>query len=261
MTYILHLGLPKTATTSLQKDVFPRLPGIMLSLREQPGPAALLEQVRYRAQDATALAVSEARYLAELRRRFRNAPPGPSQHRTILVSNENVIGPHPDGPAALIHRIKAVCPDARVMITLREPVDFLRSIFRQELDNLVSAVLAGTQKPVKIKSFDSFIRRSLTHGVRGHLAFVHHTEIVDALHACFGRENVLTLRFDMLKTSQVNFLNDLFAFVGCAPKASVVMGRRNRSRPKIEELLVALKKAPIPASFADQLASAYDRRN
>jgi len=257
MKCILHLGLPKTATTSLQKNVFPHLPGVKLSVRETNGPAVALQNVRYVAADVAKLGQDESWYLTKLRQRFEMSSGDESQFHTMVVSNESVIGPHPDGHAAIIQRVKAICADARVLLVLREPMDFLKSMYRQELENYVSRICSGIQAPVPIRDFNSFVTQALAGGVKNHLAYLHHKEIVDSLYSNFGKPNVLILDYSLLMDSESKFLSEILGFVGVTCDRVIALGRENSSTGKLEKIQTAASKHGVSIDHQAEIALAY----
>lgn len=254
MTCVLHLGLPKTATTSLQASVFPRLADVALFVRG--GPAAILEKVRYSAADAAKQGRSEAAYLDKIRETL-NASLREQTAGTVLISNENVFGWHPDGPSALVRRIHHVCPQASAFIVLREPTAFLASIYRQEIDNYIGQIETGRGVYAGIKPFKDFISAALERGARGHLGFIHYNEIVAGLRAHYG-ERALILDFDRLVNGADAFVSDIVGFIGVPMTSAVTLDRRNVSAAKIGELPARLKRCDLSEDDRARFIRAYD---
>lgn len=255
MKCILHLGLPKTATTSLQTSIFPHLPDLALFVRD--GPAATLEYVRYSAAEAAKRGQSEAAYLDKIRAKLAAGLQSQTAG-TVLISNENVLAQHPDGPAALVRRIHHACPDASAFIVLREPVSFLKSIYRQEIDSYVAQMEEGRAAFGGIKPFQDFIAAALKLGARGHLGFIHYNEIVAELIKCYGPEKTLVLDFNLVAQAPDVFVRRILNFIDKPWGDSLALERHNVSTAKMENLPERLAKCGLTDEQAARLLRSYE---
>jgi len=257
MKCVFHLGLPKTGTTTLQTHFFPSLPNVLLSLRDTPGPASTLQHVRYLAKDADLLPNGEAGYLAKVALKFRGSVV--SETETTLVSNENIVGPHPDGPVAIIRRLHALCPTARIIIVLRHPFDFLRSLYQQEIQNLISTCRRkGETPPTELMNFDSYANINLNLGHAGPFGYLYYDKIVGTLQEHFGSENVLALDFDTFKLSRNDFLRRIAAFIGIKNWVSpTVLGQENVSESKFDHIFTEAVKTGMSSAQLDGLRKNY----
>ena len=113
---IIHIGLPKTATTTLQKHFFPKLcmdhnfsfnPPEFLKIKRQ--------RLTYDQADLNAL----KKVLAE---------------QNILISQEGLIDWNPRNWSKASTRVLDIFgEDATIVITIREPVEYLRSVYIQKI--------------------------------------------------------------------------------------------------------------------------------
>ncbi|MEO1081031.1 MAG: hypothetical protein AAFY29_15845 [Pseudomonadota bacterium] len=130
---VFHLGLHKTATTTLQLDLFPRLSEAHYIGRQFPAdPQRPIDQV------IDALTCTDPIYFdAESVRARLEACSDPG--KLNLVSHELLSGPlwagigqHGlDHRSAILQNIKACCPDARILLVLRRQDRWAKSVYRQ----------------------------------------------------------------------------------------------------------------------------------
>jgi hypothetical protein len=227
-TLVIHAGLPKTGTTTLQRDVFPRLPGylggnsspenseLFHSLRalhaERPGKwetaawrsrAIQWWEASARADHSVPLIVSSeslytwglsgAQYVFEPKRR----PTG--QFRPLATFIERLSD-------ALLGRA-----GLRVILTVRNQPEFLASLYAQGSNKFPEPSQADFEARV----------RALVSARDDSLDWA---GCVDALHGTIGPENVLVPVFeDGLET----IVRQVGSFVGSGPSAPVPMGRHN----------------------------------
>ena len=116
-------------------------------------------------------------------------------------------------PLAIAERIHAVLPHAKIVICIRNQIDFLLSGFRYWKRSGISA------------PFSSFMRGWPEEGV----AFAKIADFcpyVVKYIALFGKENVKIMFHEDLADSDHAFLEDLFSFLGVAPSAAAkILGK------------------------------------
>jgi len=114
---VVHIGLGKTATSSLQAHVFPRLAEMGMVRRYNPPPVM-------QALDGVVNGwLSEAQAAADF-----------ADIDDVLISNETLVEWDPayweEGSDRLL---RLFGPDATIILTLREPDSYLRSLYQQML--------------------------------------------------------------------------------------------------------------------------------
>lgn len=252
--FFLHLGLPKTGSTTLQEAVFPFLSGVHLSVREPDGHGRHLERVRYRSVEAAKLAGGEHSILHHRREKFHALPRTATK---VLISNENILGPHPDGNAVLIKRLAFIVGPARVILVLRDPFDLIQSLYRQTVDTYFDLLVNERKRAAPPGTFEEFIRRALTAGVSGQLSFLHFDEMVNAFEARFGPDNVLILHYAMLRTDPEDFADHIFSFIGTRAPRSTIRQKLNVSLDKVPSLTDSAKRVGSSAQDIDAMKQEY----
>lgn len=211
---IIHIGYHKTATTWLQRDVFPRVRGAQFVGSDYargvllPGSAFTFDPDRARA----AL--------------------GPRQGRLIL-SHEGLVGHYINGgmlgalSREMAHRLRATFPDAHVLIVIRSQPEMIASTYVQYLRMGGRSPLAHwlfperhdrryRKYPLKCPAF------LLDHFAYGHL-IEHYRQV-------FGPERVHVRLYEALRTDPQAFLDGLCRDLGLELDGEAIPSRsRNRA--------------------------------
>ena len=117
---LVHVGMGKTATTSLQKAVFPKLHDLVPDITYNDHRVVHL----CRKQSFVHLTDAERQELNET----VNAP------EQALLSMEGLIGTNPrQWEIAADENLALFGPDAHILITVRDPVSYLTSIYQQKV--------------------------------------------------------------------------------------------------------------------------------
>ncbi len=137
---LLHIGLHKTGTRFLQREVFAQLDPERYRYNPEPLASALRQAVRYPGDAACAARLREA--VAAWR--------GSGDGRTLVLSEPHISGDmyssHCDY-AENLALVRELFPEARVLFFVRKQADWLQSAYRQHL---------AKGKPVPIEVFLNF---------------------------------------------------------------------------------------------------------
>lgn len=126
MKKIFHLGFHKTGSTHLQTEIFPQLADVLLLTRPHTELFAAFNQLKYDTDDA--YDPSRVDKLIQ-----EAATQNPSA-KTLLISDETMLGaPYKNylNRDAIARRLKALSPDAEVIIFLRGQIDLIGSLYNQ----------------------------------------------------------------------------------------------------------------------------------
>jgi hypothetical protein len=204
--HCIHVGYHKTASTWLQRCVFPYLSGVRY------GEPLLNDFV-------TNLATADGRtFFADGFRSVLKQIEGLSS-APLLLSNEGISGSLWDGSetglrnAARLHR---VMPGARIVVVVRRQDEMLRSVHAQYVNE-------GGTRP---------LREFLERGVEGCRFSLHHLEydrLVGRYVELFGRDRVWVVAYEHLLARRDRFLDGLCEFMGAELTADVSRARLNHS--------------------------------
>ena len=214
----LHLGLPRTGTKTLQWQLFSRHPQIhYIGLWHRP-PGASRRRPPHRYRDRAAHEFFESQLfergtdLAELRRHWQALQAEADSDKVIAWSKETLSrGPLSTrrASAEVIWRLFRPC---RVILTLREPVDHLESVYRQTVRQKV--VRRHAQKP-SLSSIDAWLEDPEE---APFAKIFDHAETVRCYRDLFGAESVKVMLFEKLKEDPQRFFADVCEHFGVDPE-------------------------------------------
>jgi len=210
----LHIGLPKTGTTFLQRQVFAGTGDpVFLHRRHGPEAEALCRDLK-RYVKAGPLVSTVLR--SRIRRRLSAMSDAGGIPR-FLVSDENIamsaggfwqgMGPEPLRVAA---RIAGIMPrgQARVVIGIRRQDQWLASRYAES-----SRRLAGLDQA----DFDRRMREiAATPSLKGPLAWLDYGGVHDRFSAALGQENVKLVSLERIVAAPADTIRELGDFIGAA---------------------------------------------
>ncbi len=208
---ILHLGLHKTATGTLQRQFFPACDGINLLTSRVPGMRRFIAYVTR--TDPLYFDRAHAHSMV-------GAVADP--RKPNVISNESFSGPPYAGviEGGLDHRtpvlqnLRAVFPHARAILVLRRQDTWARSLYRQYLKSGGTRTmrrffgLCDAANP-PLFSMDRFL----------------YSPYVQAVHGAFPA-GVLILTFEEFAADQQRFLGSIAEFIGC-PLPRITLRKEN----------------------------------
>ncbi len=269
---LIHIGYHKTATTWLQQVLFQPEHGFrwLLSHREVFDHLVMPHGLHFDPDATAALIAARRREVENLGTQSGgtdNGPAGNGPAATGVITLEALVGnPFHGGREsdAYAHRLRAVAPDARILITIREQCRMMASVYMQYLKR------AGTLPP------RAFFAGEPVGGYFGFdAAHFEYDRLVALYQALFGAENVLVLPLEAILHDQGAAVGRIARFAGntalegwthrpaqgvSTPEAAAPLLRRLnhlRCGPAHREPLLDLGAA---AEFAHRAAGALTRR-
>lgn len=211
----LHIGLPKTATTFLQKEVFQSSPKLTYVYNVRRGP---LEKLLERQQRVSTLRFPTMRKeLEEL------LPSG-----NVLVSDENISmhvkepwrnkGPTPATFCKRAEQLQGVVGTLRVIVGIRRQDQWFASRYAES---------ARLCEDFSQADFDERAERLVKGPIKGSLKWLDYEKVYSQLSKCLGQENVLLLPMELVGTDPESAIRSLQDFTGAKGWA-----RRHRIRLK-----------------------------
>ena len=224
--FFLHVGYPKTATTTLQKKLFSRHPDICYLGKPLTGR---LQEIEYRMLNLDS--VQFARALPELRGMFLATIEQCADPRNVLLSHEGFLraaryGGHDIGRTA--ERLKQVYSDplagnfdVQVLITIRKQVDIIPSYYFDSV----------SRSP---RRFQQFLDSSLEQPQYGYFPSLFYDMVIGYYGALFGRERITVMPFEAFMTRREDFLKSLSGYLDIDYPTSLelISGRSYNTKPR-----------------------------
>lgn len=180
----VHIGYPKTASTWLQRLVFPKIKG--LSYLDQFTDNIVGETTQNRKEIIASVLNDQ------------------SLEDTLLISSENISMPsvwNDDLDISLVkaRNIHALLPDAKIIVLLRSQEDFILSLYT----HLVKRGGVWRSKDSFLKKHEAYILK--------HFCF---HELIGEYQKLFGKDNVQILLYEEFRQDPMSVYNKMIEFMG-----------------------------------------------
>lgn len=237
-TPVVHIGMPKTATKTLQWRIFAQHSELFYLGRYDGEPFKGKYREFKACRDATVFRImNEIAYqrlkqpnISECRELLDKYLAENNQSNLVPVwSWESYSTDSRRRRQSRAENLKQLFVDAKIVITIRHPVKLLESAFLQQLkrDNIGGRYWPG--RGVFYSSIDDWIDRDFLQDVSDHLDY---PETIRMYVEQFGRDNVCVLVFEDLLKDSIKFYQELCGFMGIDSKEalSLVAGNVDNSR-------------------------------
>jgi hypothetical protein len=218
---VIHVGFRKTATSWLQEVLFPVLRLNYIGKTEAFYPEWLIE---WHYADDFYFEQKKSRIRNELLSRL-------CEDRCNLLSSEaftNSASIHSQA-----HRIRTVWPDARILVTLRDPVEMVWSHYRHDIQEGDCFVDIESWLDWRRTPYVLHKRKTI------YLPDFFFDEAIHLYEELFGPKNVCVLKYEDMRSSREVYFSRLFEFLGVddeLPSAAFLARMVNESPKEVESL-------------------------
>jgi len=202
----LHIGLSKAASTTLQKNVFRKHPDVFYLGKKQEDPE--LEEVTYALKHNPNSDRLPPDWAQTIQNRIRK---GQDQNLIPLYSEEDLSTYKFIDPHIYIKRWYAIAPDARILFIIRNPAQWLTSLFFFRLMYGQDDVLLGFETWV-----EKFVRRNQ---IKSSSREVFYSDIYHLYRQAFTKDNILALPLELIKKDAAVFCDKVGAHFDVSSKA------------------------------------------
>lgn len=215
----IHIGYPKTATTTLQRHCFSKINGLnYLGIYYQPNKLGQFEP-----QVVDALIFCDQKKISAISENFSNELYKKIDERPALYSNEGIsnqfLAPRmdysgkciPTSPAKVARAIRTLFDeslfDVKIIMSVRNQPDALSSLYAQSHKGCYQSI-------VSMDTFDKYIHDILENKNSFVSAGFRYDEVAQELRRTFGDGSVFILPFEHLSKAPELAIAELCAFMG-----------------------------------------------
>ena len=252
----IHVGYPKTATTTFQKRVFPNHPDIDYL-------GKFIPSYRYRDQLLfpeleKLVTMDESRYegtegVRTLMKRYRER----CTNKALLISSESFIHVTAVDLAVVAGRIQSAFSPCKVIITIREQMDIIKSFYG--MHGRIGQYMFLCQDETETIRFPMTIETWLEQSFRSYhksfLSLLHYYETIQCYCRILGRDNVGIFLFEEFVHDRPTYIRKLSEFLGIDAPAMMRLvegqhenpGRPGGTWPYLEVLTPLLSRWGLKA--------------
>lgn len=213
---VVHVGYPKTATTTFQQHVFPQHPEIHYLGKYIPS-------FRYRHDDLAPL-LNDLAHKNRLHYKGTEALKSlidrirlDSQNGTILLSSESFIHPWASDIAMVADRLYEAFWPCKILITIREQISALLSFYWMHGRYGQYLSIGGRDENRRLStplSFSQWIKLQKTAEDKNYISTLHYDKVILYYLSRFGSANLEVLTFETLKSNPKSYVEKLSDFLG-----------------------------------------------
>lgn len=223
---VVHVGYPKTATTTFQKHVFPHHSDIDYLGKSIPDMSFRTEELRHEIQRL--VNEDEVRYDGGkgLRRLVEELHQN-CRRKVLLLSHENFIHHWGNDTGLVARRIREVFGPCRILITLRDQVDVIRSFYAMHGRYCTASFLMATQKE-KVRTplrLDDWLRLTIRAPEMNIFSILHYYDVIRYYVSLFGRDNVGVFLYEHFVKDSDDYVRRLCDFLGIDPTPALERAR------------------------------------
>ena len=237
---VIHIGYPKTGTTTFQENVFPNLNNVVYL--NQFISNAFLQRIFYSRENSFRL--NSALAYNELREIIKTC----GSDKVYLISNESFTSygmffrssPKPMvftvDPNAIANKLyitfyeSGLFDKINILISLRNQLDLIKSMYAQTYNRFFS-------KYRNTNSFSRFVDYALVNSENMIVDTLQYDLVVEKYQKLFGEHNVLVLLFEELTSDQKSYCQKISRVMLCAPGVieGLISQRANRNNKRLSD--------------------------
>ncbi len=259
---VVHVGYPKTATTTLQRSLFEQTPNLHYLGKFVPSHRYVDERL-WPLLDVLLLGY-ESEWVAHrlLLRRVLIDWMLREPSKTCVLSTENFVHPWSVDPSIIARRLAEIMPQARILMVIREQVSMLTSFYRWHggfgqylfLNKYVDEPCVF---PLKADAWMYFQKQAPSRNVLGLLDY---DRTVGDFEDAFGAPNVHVLTYETLRTDEAAFAASVAELLGLDVAECVDRISGARFNSEGDQSVPEAAKEPLPDRFSDAMVAEIRQR-
>lgn len=245
----VHLGLPKTATTMLQEYLFAKHSQLNYLGKHSP-PAKHYIPDKSMNSLVTSVINPNRTYppsaVNDLRQTIKSAV---ISGKTSIFSKEGWCGLSEEKRARFAVQLKKTVGNCRVLLTIREPLSFVESLYFQKLQGFHNGKYPNLKEhfgqPPKYFDVNTWLQTLLESSKINRTLFnkLRYADTAEYYASVFGKDRVKVLAFEQLKSSPEQFIGKLSSFLEIEPDEALLLSQNKRANDRwTEESIKQLTK-------------------
>lgn len=214
---IIHIGYQKTASTSLQYNLFSKHSDIEYLCDPEGDDYFRKEVVKMMEMDSI-------RYDgAELKKKFQEVRDASS--KTVVISNEGLSGTIGADSGVIAHRMKDAFAPCRLVIVIRNQLDSIKSYFNR--NQRKTSLISPKHDHV---DFEIWLKYNLLpqHINWMYLSKLYYFNNIEFYASLFGRENIQVLLFEELLENDKLFVSKLSKYMDIGEEEAYALMQQER---------------------------------
>lgn len=228
---IIHVGLMKTATTTLQKRVFPQHEELYYlggpdyqheAIRQAMGAILLQDRLQY----------DQIYHEGQIWNILNDAR---NQGKPVLLSEESLTTLSVDR-LTKADRMVGLFGDIRIVLCLRRPEDLMTSFYSESIKQL-------NTRTHRLPTIDNWLEQewSVKRATR-HTRFLDFSRLIRCYQNLVGEENVCVLLFEDLREEPAEYARQLSEFIGISPQRTLELLQVHKENKSVNQLDYTLIK-------------------
>lgn len=251
-----HAGLPKTATSFLQVRLFPLHNQIVYLGKFSPHSAFRTPEIEKFVNETLRKRALECDVPAATRMFDEHIRPLMGQGRAVVLSMEDGTHGSQRRRRAKLENLRAVCGSCRLIITLRNPLEFVPSMYLQTIKRMNVHARCHLHGPW-LPEFEAWLTERWNRGERGELTHLEYGDFISDWQDIFGADSIGIMLFEQLKRQPQEFIDHLSALLGVRSVDAAALAQGSTVNPSMTsaqiERLRQIQTSPL-ASLRFRLA-------
>jgi hypothetical protein len=223
---VLHIGANKSASTTLQRRLFPKVDGLIYlgeDCENYGSSRELLNHMIY--EDDFNYSSEKVNTLFE---RYKSL--ARQKNETFLYSNEDIMTSRV--PSQVLLRLKALMPHATIVLIIRNQFDAIPSWYANH-----GAYLKGVPRHFwrRYVSADEFMNHFTNFFNYGPFDCFMYNKVLSKYADAFGKENIKVLFFEDFVKQKEKFIKDLSEILGIDPTLALELVREGAERKRVTQ--------------------------
>jgi hypothetical protein len=169
--------------------------------------------------------------------------------KIILWSAEEISAGGPKNKQTRAQRFREVLGDCKILIAIRHPFSFVRSMYFQKLKGAQRDKNPWPSRPGRFFEPEWWLEQNWKRPYKAALSNLTYATTIDIFAESFGKDSIGVFLFEQLVEDQPRFIRRLCSFIGINEEEGIRLCEQKKSNPQLTELQVerikAISRSPL----------------